>query len=370
MIDVVTLAIAEKFTKDTAIGLGAVRGAPCTIIKTEQVQGGTEITFQWTGDDGSTRTRKILVKDGISITDGIILNSHLVFNLSDGTSIDCGELPNTHAENIEYENETFPTLTNIKDAMDIALQGSATLEKNLTVSNPLGSATNGKIYTVGTKLEKVLRDILIKEVAPNLSLAIVPSTTLYDVVDTVISTIQLKATVSKNTYDLSKVEFYLGNTLKHTQNISTNGTYTYDLTFDPPTNSDFTVKAIVYDKKNGTPMTNTKSITIKFVGKSYYGTISDSAGEPTEAIIKALQNNVLKDTKNLTYSGITMDYGKVVYAYPSSFGNLSSIKDIPNNIQYWPDSFTKITMNVDSIPYNVYFQNESSASEGISLTFS
>ena len=65
-----------------------------------------------------------------------------------------------------------------------------------------------------------------------------------------------------------------------------------------------------------------------------------------------------------------MDYGKVVYAYPASFGNLSSIRDIPNNIQYWPDSFTKITLNIDSISYNVYYQNESSASEGISLTFS
>ena len=212
--------------------------------------------------------------------------------------------------------------------------------------------------------------MLIKEVAPSLTLAIVPSTTLYDVVDTVISAITMKATCTKNTYNLSKVEFYLDNVLKYTQNISASGTYQYDMTWAIPTNTDFTLKAVVYDSKSGTPMSTNKSITVKFVGKSYYGTVSADVGEPTEAIIKSLQNNVLKDTKNLTYSGITMDYGKVVYAYPSSFGNLSSIKDIPNNIQYWPNSFTKIVVNVDSIPYNVYYQNEASASEGIDLTFS
>ena len=402
MLDIITLAVAEKYTKDTAIGLGAVKGAPCTISKIEEVADGTEITFKWTGDDGSTNTRKIKVMDGISVVSGTIdENKHLILTLSDGAEVDCGELPlvddaedvaytqpkeasvenvkdaldyffdkQITADEVVYENSEISSIENVKDALDYAISSGAVLDQALTVTNAVGSATSGKTYAKGTSLESIIRNMLIKEVAPSLSLAIVPSTTLYDVVDTLISAIQLKATCTKNTYDLSKVEFYLDNVLKNTQNITSSGTYTYDLNFDTPTNTDFTVKAIVYDKKSGTPMSASKSITVKFVGKSYYGTVSADVGEPSEAIIKALQNNVLKDTKNLTYSGITMDYGKVVYAYPASFGNLSSIKDIPNNIQYFPDSFTKITLNIDSILYNVYYQNEASASEGISLTFS
>ena len=401
MLDVITLAVAEKYTRDSLVGLGALKGAPCTISKVEEVSDGTEITFKWTGDDGSTNTRKIKVKDGISIASASIgSGNHLLLTLSDGNIIDAGVLPTVDdsstvkytnsskpsitnvkqgldealnnivedASDVSYTNSSFPTLDNVKKALDSALSSGAKLEQSLTVSNPIGSATNGKVYPKDTKIETVIRDMLIKEVAPSLTLAIVPSATLYDVVDTVISAVTMKATCTKNTYNLSKVEFYLDNVLKYTQNISASGTYQYDMTWATPTNTDFTLKAVVYDSKSGTPMSTSKLITVKFVGKSYYGTVSADVGEPTEAIIKALQNNVLKDTKNLTYSGITMDYGKVVYAYPSSFGNLSSIKDLVNNINY-TSSFTKTTVSVDGISYNCYTQNDPSASTDVQLTF-
>lgn len=401
MIDVITLAVAEKYTRDSLVGLGALKGAPCTISKTETVSDGTEITFKWTGDDGSTNTRKIKVADGISVVSASIgSGNHLLLTLSNGNIIDAGVLPTVDdsstvnytnpnkpsitnvkegldealnnivedASDVPYTNSSFPTLDNVKKALDSALSSGAKLEQSLTVSNAIGSATSGKTYAKGTTLETIIRNMLIKEVAPSLTLSIVPSTTLYDVVDEVISAITVKALCTKNTYNLSKVEFYLDNVLKNTQNISANGTYTYDMTWDIPTNTDFTIKVVVYDNKSGTPMSTTKSTTIKFVGKSYYGTVDSTVGEPSEAIIKALQNNVLKDTKNLTYSGITMDYGKVVYAYPSSFGNLSSIKDLVNNINY-TSSFTKTTVSVDGISYNCYTQNDPSASTDVQLTF-
>ena len=210
MIDLITLAIAKKYTSDTAIGLGAVKGAPCTISKTEQVQGGNQITFKWTGDDGSTNTRKITVYDGISVVGGEIgVNKHLYIILSNGNRIDCGELPLVDsaedvsytnvslsevdnvkealdsliensiddAEDVLYTNTARPTVRNVKQALDIALNASSSLEKDLTVSNPVGQATNGKTYAKNTPIETVLRDMLIKEIAPSLNLSIVPSTT-------------------------------------------------------------------------------------------------------------------------------------------------------------------------------------------------
>lgn len=398
MLDIITLAVAEKYTRDTAIGLGAVKGAPCTISKIEEVTDGTEITFKWTGDDGSTNTRKIKVEDGVSVENITIgAGNHLLITLTDDTVIDAGELPvvdsasavpytnaskpsvtnvkegldasfSQSAEDVSYSNDD-PTLTNVKLAIDKALSQGAKLEQSLTVSNPIGSATNGKTYAQNTELETILRDILIKEEAPTLSLSITPSKTLYDVVEETVSNVTMSAVVGKKTYNLSKVEFYLNNSLVNTQNISASGTYTYNVSFSPATNSDFTLKAIVYDNRSGTPMSTTKSTSVKFVGKSYYGTVSADVGEPSEAIIKALQNNVLKDTKNLTYSGITMDYGKVVYAYPKSFGELSTIKDEKNNFTYYPGNFTKLTKEIDSIQYLVYISNEPAQSEDLELVF-
>ena len=401
MIDVITLAIAEKYTRDSLVGLGALKGAPCTISKVEEVSDGTEITFKWTGDDGSTNTRKIKVKDGISVVSASIgSGNHLLLTLSNGNVIDAGVLPTVDdsstvkytnpskpsitnvkqgldealnnivedASDVSYTNSSFPTLDNVKKALDSALSSGAKLEQSLTVSNPIGSATNGKVYPKDTKIETVIRDMLIKEVAPSLTLAIVPSTTLYDVVDTVISAVTMKATCTKNTYNLSKVEFYLDNVLKYTQNISASGTYQYDMTWATPTNTDFTLKAVVYDSKSGTPISASKSITVKFVGKSYYGYVADDVGIPTENQVKALQNNVLKDTKNLKYSNITFNYNKVVYAYPSSFGNLSSIKDEIGNFDY-TSSFSKQNLIIDSIPYTLYIQNDASASDSVELTF-
>ena len=124
----------------------------------------------------------------------------------------------------------------------------------------------------------------------------------------------------------------------------------------------------MYDSKSGTPMSTSKSISVKFVGKSYYGTVNADVGEPTEAVVKALQNNVLKDTKGLKYEHITMDYGKVVYAYPASFGDLTSIKDVKNNLNYF-ESFSKITVSVDGLLYNCYTQIDPSASTDVELTF-
>lgn len=65
--DVVTLALAKKFTKDTVIGLGAIQGKNCTIDNIVHQNGQNIVTFKWTGDDGTVRTRTMEVEDGTPI---------------------------------------------------------------------------------------------------------------------------------------------------------------------------------------------------------------------------------------------------------------------------------------------------------------
>lgn len=58
------LAIAKKYTADTAEGAGAVKGKNCVIKSIEKIDGGNRITFQWNLDNGTVRTRTMDVMDG------------------------------------------------------------------------------------------------------------------------------------------------------------------------------------------------------------------------------------------------------------------------------------------------------------------
>lgn len=70
-IDIITKALANKYTNDSADALGAVKGAPCTIKSVEQVTGGNKITFEWTSNSGTKQTTSVVVKDGTNGTNGI-----------------------------------------------------------------------------------------------------------------------------------------------------------------------------------------------------------------------------------------------------------------------------------------------------------
>lgn len=108
-------------------------------------------------------------------------------------------------------------------------------------------------------------------------------------------------------------------------------------------NTTYTVKAI---KDN---VTVGGSVSAIFVNPSYFGAVSDSF-IPTEDNIKELSKNV-KNTKN--YTGITtLDNGKVCYAYPKSFGALTSIKD-SNGFEYI-QSYVRTELTIWGESYWVY----------------
>ena len=230
----------------------------------------------------------------------------------------------------------------------------------------IGNVTVGKIYPVGTQMEEIIKDMLTQYTLPSVRLDIQPSATLYDVVNDTVSEIKMNATITKGTGAVAKVEFYVDNVLVNTvdTNVTDGGLFNYVYRPATPINADTVLKVVATDDKDGSA--NAKK-TIKFVAKSYYGIVDANTGAPTEAVVKTL-NGVLKDTKNYVYEGITTDWGKVCYAYPASFGNLSSIKDMVNNLNYTTE-FTKTTLTVDGIEYVCYTQTNASAATDIQLTF-
>lgn len=105
-------ALSKRYVAKTADTLGSLKGANCTIKKTETVAEGIQVTFEWTGKSGTTETSTIVVPkgtDGAKGADGekgadgkqgvgvksltINASSHLIATLTDGTIIDCGEIP-------------------------------------------------------------------------------------------------------------------------------------------------------------------------------------------------------------------------------------------------------------------------------------
>lgn len=67
-LNVESYVLSKKYTNDTAVALGAVKGAPCTIKSIEPIEGGNKVTFEWTGTDGTTQTSILEVMDGKNTT--------------------------------------------------------------------------------------------------------------------------------------------------------------------------------------------------------------------------------------------------------------------------------------------------------------
>ena len=112
--DIITLAAAKKYTDNTVIGGGAIKGKNCTIDSITVITGGHRITFKWTLDDGTEQTSTLDVmdgekgdkgdkgntgnrgpqgEDGISITEAEIDEyGHLILTFSDGDVEDVGQV--------------------------------------------------------------------------------------------------------------------------------------------------------------------------------------------------------------------------------------------------------------------------------------
>ena len=83
-----SLAVSKTFTKNTVIGMGAVKGAPCTVKSIEPVPTGNRITFEWEDKNGGKHTSDFTVKDGLTVSD-IQFNDDncLVVTFTDGSTL-------------------------------------------------------------------------------------------------------------------------------------------------------------------------------------------------------------------------------------------------------------------------------------------
>ena len=77
----VTYALCKKYTDETAIQFGGLKGAPCKIKSIVKKDGQNIITFEWKNDAGDTRESQLFVDDGTPI-----------YNWTAGDSYNYGDL--------------------------------------------------------------------------------------------------------------------------------------------------------------------------------------------------------------------------------------------------------------------------------------
>lgn len=326
-------------------------------------------------------------EDGVSIVDVKINNkSHLICTMSDGNTIDAGEMPtipgggtkgqalvkkSNKDGDVEWKDvqggggaSALEDLTDVDiieptDGQILAYDaesgdwvnvdneggGDATLQSAVTSNLAVGAIASGTTLAKGTTFTEFAQKLLISEIAPTTTFS-ASGSGVKEVGTSVTPTLTLTIT-NAGTGTPTAIKFYDGSTLLDTQSY-VSGTNTYTYTMDAVTTTK-TVKGVLeYKKSDNTNGTVEKSATYTFVMASYYGAVATA---PTDkAGIIALTKNV-KNTKAQTAT-FTLSNQRSCYCYPASFGNLTSIKDA-NNFEYI-NSYTKTTVAVDGVDYNVY----------------
>lgn len=379
-LNIITLGSGKNYTNQVALGIGNMRVEGTTVY----------FTIIETGEEVSVTLPT--PEDGVSIED-IVLNSDntITCEMSDGTTkttdplvIDTTNIAyttskdatvknvknaldkamNINVDTLEYENNVDATINNVKGALDkLMTKTDSELEAPLTPNVQMGTLKSS--YPKGTPLEEIIRDMLTEKIAPKVTLSISPSKMLYDIVTESISSLTINATVTKQTYDVAKITYYINDTVvkENTSNVTNGGSFPY--IYNTEINDTVIIKVIVEDKE-GLKTTVTK--TIEFYPVIYYGIVDAETGEPTEAMIKTLSSK-LQNTKVFTYEGITTDWGKVCVAIPKKLGTISQIIDPINALSY-NSSFSSVTVKVNGYDYSVMTQIDPSAASGITLKFS
>lgn len=149
------------------------------------------------------------------------------------------------------------------------------------------------------------------------------------------------------------VEIFVSDTLEtYTDKIQKNNgevvTYTLKVTYEEGEIKNSTLGVPYPDNKIESGSISTSS-NVKSYAVSYYG-VSE------EFNVNNL-NEFFITNKNYTFNNINITDSRFIYMYPSSFGDITSIKDA-NNFEYI-NSYEKQVITYNEISYNVYMMRDS-----------
>ena len=260
--------------------------------------------------------------------------------------------------------------------------GSAIIKNTITSNQNVGGVHPGDIFYAGEFIETIITDMLIADIPATLgALSLTPSPNSILEVGQAITISRAVFTATANSpagnYPSSasftasnastgNFTLYFGNNVLGSSNdLSLGGSRVINRT--SPDTVTFRVNAT--DLVGEIPLRSIK--TVEYIYPIYYGMSTEdysTSGNPSGSLTTLLQG---KGTKQVPIGG-TLKY--VYFAYPTSYGNLTSIKD-GNGFEV-KTRFTKYTRNVDggggswtNVSYNIYKTPTTSVSPAQTYTF-
>lgn len=246
--------------------------------------------------------------------------------------------------------------------------GDCALEKEITSNVTVGAAVSGTIFTKGQTFTEFAEKILRKDIIPSISASFSGSGVKEKGTTVNGSTMVVNIDNLNNvTVPINEIKFYDGSNLINTQpfvNGQSNYTYIYNTTI-------FNNKTLSVEVVYNTNSKVSKSGSFTFVYASYYGATSlSSIDDASASSLSTTFFKSIKTSKGLTWNNITLTDERFCYMYPTSLGQLSSIKDGNgfSQIDGYNISIVNLTtpINGDIVQYYVYLLKD--ATTGIGFT--
>lgn len=264
--------------------------------------------------------------------------------------------------------ESYDDLKNKPSINDVVLEGNKTTEElNIDVvdkytdsgtTETIGGINKGDTFE-DTPISDVMHKLLHPYVAPKLTSEIYPSVLLNtQATDSVIIIVDFEGGSS----EAKKCEIFV-----HNQVIYSDTTLSghIDFTYRPDELIiDDTIFTIILTDFEGKETIITK--TLKFIEPSYCGTIEDEVEIDSESIKQLSQTPLLNN--NYVTPKLSSEYGRIVFAYPVSFGEVEAINDYRTNFDLF-DSFEFSYIQIDDKEYIVYSLKESAGYDNVQIVF-
>ena len=323
--------------------------------------------YEFAGNEEDTATLQYLFLYFPTVVDG-----RVIYSVSSGS---------TYTDMTTGDIYTFNAIENSWNKGSGGSGGDCegVLGKDIVVTGTtVGNYKEKTKLTKGSTMTKLFEDMVTKELPPSY---IAPSINiscnisgLKEVGETIAPVI--KVTYSKNDAGpITKIELYKNNSLIDTiENPLTS--YQYSDSNITLTTATISYNAKMYYEEGpikntnlGNPYspghivagskTSANTSTITPVYASYIGIIS------SDYVIGNL-TKIIKNTKSYTYK-YSMSNQRIVYLYPKSFGDLTTVKD-ENNFENLT-SFTKSYITVDGVDYVEYKLTNTASNSNGTLTF-